>query len=53
MSEDPHSWLDKYIQEQSDNRKIMESIAVPYSPAELQEMAEREEWKEGINDLQT
>ena len=39
-------WLDKYIKEQRVNTDIMNKVAAPLTPAELQEMAEREGWEE-------
>jgi len=39
-------WLDKIIQEQEHNISIMKSICNPFSPADLQEHAEHNDFDE-------
>ena len=41
-----YEWLDKIIEEQKCNTDIMKKVCSPYSPAELQEMAEIEGFEE-------
>ena len=38
-------WLDKIIEQQKCNTDIMNSISKPFTPAELQEIAEYEEFE--------
>jgi len=37
--------LDKHIEEQREQRAVLDRIAYPYSIAELQELAEKEDWE--------
>jgi len=38
-------WLDEIIEKQKVNRDILKSLSEPYDPAELQEMADSENWE--------
>ena len=40
-----YEWLDEIIEQQKCNTDIMNKIASPYTPAELQELAEYEEFE--------
>ena len=37
-------WLDKYIEEQKEQHENIKEICAPYDLAELQEIAEQENW---------
>jgi hypothetical protein len=36
--------FEKAIEEQKENRELIEKVCSPYDPAELQEIAEQEGW---------